>query len=259
MKTWMFYVFSVVLIITMGIILYHDQPMISPQLLSVDREYHLISGRDDTIDIPLYVNVEHHDFLDIDQHIGSYLSNQQGTKKMDIHLTGIAVGTQEYYLDMLWTEWIFVYELSVVGYDYEIQDLYLDVMLENGDAYQIKLGRLSILSVTETKEHLDWHALSARKATGSLFSRIETIDIEFNHLHAHISSITIGFHDNCPFVIVDQHLKITIREAHFLLNRVPIIIDFQDGEVQIIDNFTYIIDHQVLKESGMLVTTYALY
>jgi hypothetical protein len=259
MKTLMFYLSTLVLVITMGIMLYYDKPVISPQMLSVDRAYHLIAGRDDTIDIPLYLNVDDHDILSQDRHISGYLSNREGTKKMDIHLINIQLGQKEYYLDMIWKEWIFIYELQVLGHDYQILDLYLEVILDQGDTYRIQLGKLSILSVTEDHEHLDWHSLSARKAPDSLFSRIETIVIEYTSLHQAIDSVLIGVNSPCGFFMDEEKITIVIAYENYVMNRVPIVIYFQDGSIQIIDSFTYLIDHRLLKESGMLVTTYALH
>lgn len=259
MKTWMFYVSSMVLIISMGVIIFQDRPMISPQLLSVSHEYALISDQDDHIDVSLYLNVEKHDMIDIDQHISAYLSNPSGTKKMDIFLMDIQEGKKEYYLDVLWTEWIFHYELSIIGYDFMIEDLYLEITLENGDQYEIHLGKLYITDLNHSVDVLDWHRLSASKAKHSLFSRIDQIEIGYHNLQQEIIDISVGTGVSCNFLVHSNHISIIVPFDYYLLNRVPIIITFSDGSIQLISSFTFIIEHQILKESGMLVKTYALY
>lgn len=259
MKTVMFYVVSLVLVIAMAIIIYYDKPMISPQMIAVDREYVLIAGRDTTIDIPLYINISNHDFLNTEHHISAYLTSASGSKKMDIQLLDIIKGQQEFYLDMLWTERIFIYDFSLTGFDFKIDDCYLDVTLESGHNYLIRLGRLAIVDVDEGSEHLDWNALSATKKEHSLFSRIDTIRIEYIKLNTEIDAISIGIDEDCVFTRHDDYIVIDVPRRPYLLNRVPVIIDFTDGTVQVIDSFTYIIDHHILKESGFLVTTYALH
>jgi hypothetical protein len=86
MKTWMFYVVSLVLITGMGIIIYFDKPELPKQLLSIRREYALISEEDETIDISLYLNVFDHDIIDSAKHISAYLSNASSSKKMEVSL-----------------------------------------------------------------------------------------------------------------------------------------------------------------------------
>jgi hypothetical protein len=50
---------------------------------------------------------------------------------------------------------------------------------------------------------------------------------------------------------------IHIPEESYLLSNVPIIIYAVDGSIQTIANFRYLIDYQILKESGPLIHTYA--
>jgi len=259
MKTWMFYVVSLVLITGMGIIIYFDKPEVPKQLLSIRREYALISEEDETIDISLYLNVFDHDIIDSAKHISAYLSNASSSKKIEVILKNIQKGQRESYLEMIWTEWVFIYELSLFGYDYEIEECYLNLTLESGDEYRILIGKLYISNLDEQTDHLDWHDLSAKKRVDSLFSRIDQIDIGYISLDVPIEKVSVGTGIECTFEIDEQSIKINIPDDHYLLNRVPIILSFEDGSVQLIQNFTYFIEHQLLKESGMLVTTYALH
>jgi hypothetical protein len=55
-----------------------------------------------------------------------------------------------------------------------------------------------------------------------------------------------------------NQLILSIPYQESLLYDVPIIITFVDDSVQTLDNFPYIIDYQVIKESGPLLHVYAL-
>ncbi len=259
MKTWMFYVTSLVLVVGMGIIIYHNHPSITPQLLSVRKEYALIADEDKTLDVHLYVNVSDHPIIHPESHVSASLSNLDGTKRMDVMLQDIKKGQRESYLEMIWTEWIFIYEISVMGYDYVIADCYLEITLESGDPYQIELGKLYITHLEDTQEVLEWNDLSAKKQSGSFLSRISEIEIGYLELNTPIHKISVGTGTPCTFEVMDDHIKVYVPHDFYLLSRVPILIEYEDGSRQIIQNFTYIIDHHILKESGMLVRTYALH
>jgi len=56
----------------------------------------------------------------------------------------------------------------------------------------------------------------------------------------------------------NQQLIISIDSAFYLLYDVPIIITCRDGTRQVIDNFRYIIDYVILKESGPMINVYTL-
>lgn len=259
MRAWMFYGISAMLFLFLGILMYLDKPVRIKEILSLERDYVLISGNDKVLSIPLYLNVDRHEILDPLAHLGATLYSRTKDKRLDIQLERIEKGGREYYLDQLWTEWIFIYECPFGGLFFSIDDLSVEILLDSGDAYHIRLGRISIESIAEEDEHIIWNMLSAERDSMSLYPRIRMLVIGYDSLHMDILSVHAGHHMHCTFEIQGKTLRIHIPDAPMILLETPLKLVFVDGSIQIIPHFRYIVSHMKLKESGLLVSHYVLH
>jgi len=119
------------------------------------------------------------------------------------------------------------------------------------------LGTLSIYHKPLKNDHINWISLSGTKKNHSFLSRLNEIHISIDRLDKVIDKIEIDHYTKISYEIDLTLIKIYIEENGFLLNKVPIIIYYIDGDIDTIFEFNYIKDYQILKESGRLLNIYA--
>ena len=73
-----------------------------------------------------------------------------------------------------------------------------------------------------------------------------------------ITQIEIGTHVNLSFQMIEDTLTIHIPNDDYLLYDVPLRLHFDDGTTFTMPNFMYIVDYQILKESGPMINVYQL-
>jgi hypothetical protein len=258
MKNIIFYLFVVLLSATLVVIFINHVPKRIRKIIFVETTYSYLAKENLEMDVFFYVNMKNDPLTDKNAYDYLYVSNLDDTKRIEVSIKGISSSHYETYLGEDYLKCRLTLVMPYLFGQFEIKDLYLSVYLENRDYYQFKLGSLFISDFENTSNHLDWSGLNGIKREQVLLSRLGEIHIDYQHLHHPILSLTIGTDDQVSFSLMQNKLMIQITHKQALLYNVPIIITFVDGTVQLIDNFPYIIDYQVIKESGPLLNVYAL-
>ncbi len=253
MKSFLFYV-SVILLVSMLVILIKENEVkIEKRVLTVAQYYSYLSVEEGTMEIPFYLNEKNHPLSNQESYMSIYFSNADETKKIQMHLKTINYGHVETYLNGTYHQYLIELELPYLNYDFIIQDLYMHVELTNNDQYEFYLGSFSLSYIENSEEVLHWSGLNGNKAENSFLSRLYEIYMDYESMDSEISRIEIGIDFDVFFSIHEGRITLTIPEDSYLLNEVPIIIYY------VIDPFRYLVDYQILKESGPLITAYAAY
>ncbi|MBU1093646.1 MAG: hypothetical protein KKH01_04205 [Firmicutes bacterium] len=253
------FIFSLVVIVfMMALLIINHQEKVPMRLLSVQKYYSYLYEEGIEMKVSLYVN-------DIDHPIAYALSydkielmNADESKKLEMSLDKITLGYEESYLNETYHEMTIHMFLPDLGENYVIEDLFMHMVLLDGQDYLISLGTLSLMSISSDTNALDWTALEGHKAPDLFISRLGIINIEYLNLEQPIEQIRIGIDYSISFETQSEKIILTIPDEDMLLDDVPIVIYFSDGAIQTIANFKYMFDYEILKESGLLITTYAL-
>jgi len=253
------FIFSLVVLISMmAIIITNNIEKVPKRLLSVQKYYSYLYEDDLEMKIPLYLNDIDHPIAHASSYDAILLTNPDESKMIQLELSKITYGYEEFYLNEKFYQMTLHLELPNLGEDFLIEDLVMKVSLVNGDSYEFSLGVLSLMSITSDSDALDWSALEGRKNESLFISRLKTIIIEYTTCLKEIDNILIGIDSQVAFNVEQDQIVLTIVDQYILMDDVPIIIHYSDGSIQTIANFRYMFDYEILKDSGMLITPYAL-
>ncbi len=253
------FIFSLVVVMSMmAIIIINHQEKVPIRLLSVQKYYSYLYQEDLKMEISLYLNDIDHPIAHASSYETVELTNPSESKKLDLELSKITYGYEEIYLNESYQQMTLHLLLPDLGEDFLIEELMMTISLVNGETYTISLGVLSLISLESSSDALDWSALEGHKNENLFISRLGTIQIEYTELNQTIETIKIGINYPTDFSVEQNIITLSIPNENFLMDDVPIIVYFEDGSIETISNFRYMFDYQILKESGMLISTYAL-
>lgn len=251
--------FSILLIaVMMVLIIRHNEPKVSPKILTVSKYYSYLFDSDQKISVPIYLNIDNHPLSLMESYAHTFISNENETKKLEFDLYRVEKMGMETYLNEPYQLYHLVFVMPYLATDYYIEDCYLNITLTNDQQVLVYIGKMSLLYLNSDSNLLDWTSLSGIKKENSFLSRLSEIHIRFSTLNNEIQSIRIGNDLEVTFFIDDHLLVIQIPDESYLLDNVPILITYSNTEIQGIMNFKYINDFQILKESGPLINSYAI-
>jgi hypothetical protein len=258
MKQIIFYVFTALIAFFMAYMILNNEEKQSPKLLTIDTTYSYLYDENQKMEIPFFINHKHHPLNDINSYELLYLSDEEESKRVEVELLDIRRAHFETYLGETYQHMILSIKLPFMSGPFEIKDAFIHIYLVNQDTYQFQIGDFYLNHVVSNHEFLHWHSLYGAKKENQFISRLSEIHIPYESLEKPIKSISIGTDDLLSFSIDPTLLKITIMNKDRLLYNVPLVITFDDDSIQTIHNFRYLIDYQLLLESGPLVNIYAL-
>lgn len=257
MKSFIFYITVILLVSMLVLIIKNNEVKVIGKILTVAQYYSYVSDEEKKMEIPIYLNKEHHPLSDAESYLSIYFSNQDESKKIQMDLNRVKYGHVESYLNEIYHQYLLEFELPYLDYDFVITDLYIHVELINSDQYEFYLGSFSLRCISRSDEVMNWTGLHGNKEENSFLSRLKEIYVDFESVSESISQIEIGADYIVLFTVLDNRMTLVIPNEAYLLNDVPIIIYYSNNQVQVIPNFRYLIDYQILKESGPLIKAYA--
>jgi hypothetical protein len=258
MKSFLFYVTVILLVSLLVIIIKQNEVMIEKRVLTVAQYYSYRSVEEGRMEVPIYLNEEKHPLSNPESYLSIYFSNLDESKKIEMPLKEIQYGHVETYLNGIYHQYLLVLELPYLDHDFLIEDLYMHIELINMDQYSFYLGSFSLVYLSDSENVMDWTGLNGSKEEHCFLSRLKKIYIDYDRLEVEIDRIEIGVDMEVLFTIHENRITLDIPDGDYLLNDVPIIIYYSNQQIQIIDNFRYLVDYQILKESGPLINAYAL-
>jgi hypothetical protein len=256
MKTIMFYVVSLIMAIFLVFIVLKNREEPPGICLTVLKYYSFIEN-EEMMEVSIFLNQKNHPLRDEHSYLSVYLTNQSKSKAVELELVDVYFKQTEFYLNQVFYHDAIRLSLPFLGSDYHIADLYIEITLNNLDTYHFEIGRLSIIYPKINQSYLTWNSLSGQKLDNKILSRLNQIEIEYEKLEFEIETIEIGLLISVLFEVTDKKIKIMIPDEFYILNEIPIIITFINGDTQIISHFTYFRDFQTLNKNGMLIKTYA--
>lgn len=258
MKHVFVYVFMITLVVFMVILVNKNENVINPKLLSVDTYYSYLDEDTEDCYIDFYLNTKDHPLVDVNSYSNLKLHNIDHSKSIELELKDVIFLHQETYLNETYFKYSYVFDMPLLGYDFDIISSYLEIILVNDDLYDIFIGSISFKTIDEDESFMDWTALSGQKQDNQYLSRLHEIDIEYDQLLDGIKHISVGNLYDVSFEIFDDIINITIPYEHQLFYACPIFITYQNDKINIINYFVYMKDFETLKQSGQLIYHYAL-
>lgn len=258
MKHVVIYIFMSICIIFMVILINKNEKTLSPKVLTVDTYYSFLDTEDEFLYIDFYLSTKYHPLTDIASYGNMVVHDEDNEKTLHLTLNNVIYRHQETYLNDTYYKYTYAFEMPVLAYDFDIAKCYLETELTNGEQYDFYIGSLSLKTVVDDSNHLNWTSLSGIKKPDSYLSRLHEITISYDTLDESISSISLGALYDVSFEVLDDKIIIDVPYLEQLFNASPIIITFTDNEVEVFNYFVYINDYEILKQSGQLIYHYAL-
>jgi hypothetical protein len=258
MKPLISYLFLIILALFTTLILVNQETKPSGKLLTVSTQHFYVRNEEDLIEFMVFINLKNHPLTRVDSYAHVYITDATQTKKLELDLRKIDAGHQESYLKETYQAYYLKFKMPYLDGHFQIEDAYLSITLQNDDTYILKVGSFVLETVGDNTEILFWTSLNGLKKENQFLSRLSQIHIAFDTLSQAIDYIHLGPYIDSSYEMKEEKLIITIKEAPYLLYQLPMIIHFVDGKRQVILNFKYLQDYQILKESGMLINHYAL-
>lgn len=258
MKNLVIYVFIAVIVSLMVVLINKNEETLTPKLLTVDTYYSYIDQSDAVFYIDFYLSTRMHPLTEVESYAKTMMHDESFDKSLDLSLNDVIYRHQEYYLSEIYYKYTYAFDMPVLTYDFDIIDCYLEIGLTNETVYDFYVGSLSLKTIHDDSDHLDWKALSGVKKEGSYVSRLDSITITYETLNEHISRVSLGNLYDVTFEVIDDQIIIKIPYKAQLFNACPIFITFSDYETEVFNYFIYINDYEVLKQSGQLIYHYAL-
>lgn len=248
----------IALVVTMVFLVNKNQQVTSTKLLSVDTYYSYLDQEEEDCYVDFYVNTSDHEFINVQSYENLKIHNVDHSKSMELILSDIIFLHEESYLNEMYYKYSYVFKMPLLGYDFDIDQCFLEVLLVNGESFDFFIGSISFKTVEDELSHLNWTALSGNKATGHYLSRLHEIHVEFSSINAQISNISIGSLYDVSYQVHDELLVIKIPYTNQLFTACPIVIEYDNHQKQSINYFVYMKDFETLKQSGQLIYHYAL-
>lgn len=232
----------------------------SDKLITVDTFYSFISDTRSEGIFRFYLSDHEHPLAEKNSYQHVFITNDDGSKRIEIELKDIEIGHSETYLNDIYWRADLSFDIPAVDHDFMIERCFIDMTLIDQSAVRFYLGSVHFLKVEHNDRTLDWSGLYGMKAQNDFLSRIESIHLELNE-HIDVLDAKYGVDRYAAIEEKDEAIVLRIPREEQLLYNVPVILRYVQNSVDhvtIIDNFTYVIDYEILSESGPLIHVYAL-
>jgi hypothetical protein len=248
----------ITLVVFMVILVNRNQDTIQAKLLSVDTYYSYLDEESEDCYIDFYLNTKEHPMVDQMSYSNFKIHNEDHSKSIELDLKDVIYLHQESYLNENYFKYSYVFNMPLLGYDFDIEFSYLEISLVNDIVYDIFIGSISFKTIDHDESLINWTALSGKKEENQYLSRLYEIDIEYIEILDDIKQISVGNLYEISFEIFDEKIKIMIPYENKLFYACPIFITFNNDQVNTINYFVYMKDYETLKQSGQLIYHYAL-
>jgi hypothetical protein len=179
-----------------------------------------------------------------------------------VELERIDDGGSEYYNKVQYYAIILVVPMPNIGSNIAIDECYLNIRLINNNNYRFKVGSLSLYYYANVgvESAINIQTLDGAKGANPLVSRLEKISIGgIMASNITLTSIEINHHTKVEYSWSGETLILTLGYEDATLFNTPIIIHYQENgidKIQVVDNFTYFQDYELLMNSAPAVNVY---
>ena len=242
------------------LIIVYNQPKVGNRYITVTSTYNYVYTETKKIDVMIYANNMDSVLSNVDSYESSYLVNKDETKKLEIELSEIIRSNAEYYLDETYYGFNLFYEMPRLNGDYNMRECFLKLTLKNNDTHLFYIGSMDLMYHDNVgmEDVFSVSALYGSKSETNYLSRLRNITIEAaGPIYQDIDNISLGKFVDATFKCDGNKINISIKESESRLTNAPIVITFSNNMTQVIDNFVYFRDFEVLSENGILVNVYS--
>jgi len=229
------------------------------KLITVDTFYSFLANREMSGTFHFYVSDLDNPVTDLDSYLHVYITNANGSKRLEIDLEDITVRHQEEHLHERYWKIDLSFAIPNLSDDFVIDSCSIVLTLIDQSSISLDLGSVHFLVAESEDRTLDWQSLYGVKEENAFLSRIDSIHLELNE---DIALIEAQYGVDC-YAMIDQSdrmIVLNIEKDAQLLYNIPVILRYIKDSVEhvtIIENFTYVLDYQILLESGPLIHVYA--
>lgn len=252
-KDYVFYGCLSLILIGMFLIIEHNSPQPKTVLISVETTYSKLYDDQTPLTVPIYISAHAHEMLSETYINHIQLIDEDAGFELLIDGYHISYGHQETYVNEVFQQVLFHMEMPYFGRDLTMLNAELIIDMTDGKTHRMPIGQLHLVHRIEGMvNRLDVKSQYGIKQTGDTLSRLHEVHLHVYEQPQGINRMDIGGIE-VSYLLDGMILKLSIPYDDSLLYDVPIRIYYDDGHIDHIDNFIYIIDYEILKESGPLL------
>lgn len=236
-----------------------NKPVVSDKLITINTEHNYVYTDNKRVNFKIYSNKLKHK-IHFDKNISYvFLESDDQYHRLELDLISISYSHEEIFLGDTYYAYIYVFEMPRLESNLLIEEANLNFSLINNDSYILPIGSFQFLFYKDVgiENYITINSLYGFKQEGSEFSRLYKIIIEYElNKPVIINSISLDGVNNLDFIINEGKIEIIIPYRQFALYHTPIIIQVNsqgESKYQVVDNFQYFDDYDVLYTSGDLV------
>lgn len=258
----LFAISAVLIIAAIVAIIVTNKPKVSDKLITISTEYNYVYTEQKRLNFKIYSNKLKHK-IHFDENISYvYLENTEQTNRFELELIEITYSHEEKYLGDTYYAYNYSFVMPRLESNLLIEDANLSLTLANGVNYLLPIGTFRFLYYPDVgiENSLKITGLYGYKQEGSDYSRLAKILIEHeNDKSFSLNSISIDGEHDLDYLLREHEIEVVIPYQKLALNHAPIILTItKEGstKVQVIDNFQFFNDYNILETSGDLINVY---
>lgn len=236
-----------------------NKPQVSDKLITINTEHNYVYTESKLISFRIYSNKSKHKIHFKENISYVYLEDENKYNRFEMYLLAINYSHEESYLGDPYYAYTYTFEMPKVQSNLYLENANLSITLANGVDYLLPIGDFNFLYYPNVAEetYLDVKSFYGFKAETSEFSRLDKIILVYEKkLDIKIENIYIDGQNKLEFHDKEGQIEIMIPFELKHLSHVPIVIEVIENGLhryQVIDNFQYFNDFNILENSADLV------
>ncbi|MGI6787770.1 MAG: hypothetical protein ACOX5X_04435 [Acholeplasmataceae bacterium] len=258
----LFIISGFIIIGTIIAIILTNKPKVSAKLLTVETEYNYVYTDSKIVTIKIYSNKRKHKTHFLDNINYTFLVNEDNTNRFELELLEINYSHEEKYIGDDYYCYNYHFKMPRLETNLLINEAFLEIQLVDGKEYLLSIGKFKFLYYPNVgfENLIKISSLYGYKQEGNEFPRLNKIIIETDNLsNTVIESVSLDGDNNLNYEANQNEIIIYIPFAKKALFHAPIILIItKNGTtgLQVIDNFLFFNDYQILEISSELCNLY---
>lgn len=240
-----------------------NKPRTSDKIITISSENNFVYTESKRISFKVYSNKLKHKmhFANNISHV--YLVASDESQRFELELVNISYSHSEKYLKDDYYCYVYSFMMPRLEANLLVEDAHLEITLVNSIKYLLPVGEFKFLYYQEVglEPVISINGLYGYKQQNSEYARLAKIIIEYEKkTDFKLEQVSIDGSNNLQFIIENNQIEIEIPYRQLSLSQAPIILTFSaEGKsvVQVVDNFQFFSDYQILSTSGDLINVVA--
>ena len=240
-----------------------NKEKVSDKIITIQTENNYLYTESKRINFRIYTNKKKHKIHFANNFSHVFLESEDEGQRFELELVDITYSHQEKYINDEYYCYIYSFIMPRLESNLLINEANLNITLINNINYILPIGNFNFMYFSDVgvESVISVDGLFGYKRERSEYSRLAKIIIEYEKkMDFTLEDVNINGKQSLEFKVTNEEIEILIPYQQLALNQAPVILIFSAGGksiTQVIDNYHFFSDYQVLENSGDLVNVMA--